>query len=86
MASLTIRNIDEDLKRKLRVRAARNGRSMEQDLRLALQALVEDVPQSPYRSEADARERFERIMALAHPPLEPFDQKAVSDEINDFLP
>lgn len=86
MASLTIRNIDEDLKRKLQVRAARNGRSMEQDLRLALQALVAEEPQSPYRSEAEAKLLYDQIRALARPPLEPFDQKAVSDELYDYLP
>lgn len=33
MASITIRNLDDDLKRRLRVRAAENGRSMEQEVR-----------------------------------------------------
>ena len=40
MSQMTIRNLDEDLKRLLRVRAAHNGRSMEEEarqiLRLAL--------------------------------------------------
>jgi plasmid stability protein len=31
MASITIRNLDDDLKRRLRVRAAENGRSMEEE-------------------------------------------------------
>ena len=31
MASITVRNLDEDLKRRLRIRAAENGRSMEQE-------------------------------------------------------
>lgn len=33
MATLTIRNIDEKVKDRLRMRAARNGRSMEAELR-----------------------------------------------------
>ena len=33
MASITVRNIDENLKRRLRIRAAENGRSMEQEVR-----------------------------------------------------
>ena len=33
MASLTIRNLDDSLKRRLRVRAARHGRSMEAEAR-----------------------------------------------------
>jgi plasmid stability protein len=33
MASITIRNLDDDLKRRLRVRAAKKGRSMEEEVR-----------------------------------------------------
>ena len=33
MASITIRNLDEGVKRRLRVRAAENGRSMEEEVR-----------------------------------------------------
>lgn len=33
MASITIRNLGDDLKRRLRVRAAENGRSMEEEAR-----------------------------------------------------
>jgi plasmid stability protein len=33
MASITIRQLEESTKRKLRLRAARNGRSMEQEAR-----------------------------------------------------
>ena len=33
MASITIRNLDDDMKRRLRVRAAKNGRSMEAEAR-----------------------------------------------------
>jgi plasmid stability protein len=40
MASLTIRNIDEDTKERLRVRAAQNGRPMEEEARLILRAAV----------------------------------------------
>ena len=43
MASITVRNLDEDLKRRLRIRAAENGRSMEQEAREILRAaLVEE--------------------------------------------
>lgn len=33
MASITIRNLDDDLKRRLRARAAEKGRSMEEEAR-----------------------------------------------------
>lgn len=36
MASITIRNLDEQIKTRLRVRAAGNGRSMEEEARLIL--------------------------------------------------
>ena len=40
MATLTIRNLDEDTKARLRVRAARHGRSMEEEARTLLAAAV----------------------------------------------
>ena len=40
MASITVRNLDEDLKRRLRIRAAENGRSMEQEAREILRAAL----------------------------------------------
>jgi phosphopantothenoylcysteine decarboxylase/phosphopantothenate--cysteine ligase len=42
MASITIRRLDDALKRKLRLRAARNGRSMEEELRHLLSRSVDD--------------------------------------------
>ncbi len=40
MASITIRNLDETTKRKLKVRAAMNGRSMEQEAREILKSAL----------------------------------------------
>lgn len=40
MASLTIRNLDEEVKRKLRVRGALRGTSMEDEARSILKAVV----------------------------------------------
>jgi len=46
MSTMTIRNIDDDLKSKLRVRAAENGRSMEAEVRNILKvALDRDLGQ-----------------------------------------
>ena len=47
MATLTIRNLDETVKRRLQVRAALNGRAMEAEARAILSALVEDAPKTP---------------------------------------
>ncbi len=40
MATMTIRNLDDDLKTRLRVRAARHGRSMEEEARSILRAAL----------------------------------------------
>lgn len=44
MASVTIRNLPDDVKQDLRERAARNGRSLEDEARRALIALVRPEP------------------------------------------
>ena len=41
MASITVRNLDDGLKRRLRIRAAENGHSMEQEVRDILRAALE---------------------------------------------
>jgi len=40
MASITIRNLDDEVKDRLRMRAAENGRSMEEEARLILREAV----------------------------------------------
>jgi plasmid stability protein len=42
MAAVSIRNLDEDTKRRLRIRAARHGRSMEAEIRAILQEAVRE--------------------------------------------
>ncbi len=44
MASITIRNLDEATKQALRERAARNGRSMEEEVRHLLREVADDAP------------------------------------------
>ncbi|MGP0089622.1 MAG: FitA-like ribbon-helix-helix domain-containing protein [Xanthobacteraceae bacterium] len=44
MASLTIRKLDENLKKRLRLQAARHGRSMEEEARLLLAAGLKRTP------------------------------------------
>jgi phosphopantothenoylcysteine decarboxylase/phosphopantothenate--cysteine ligase len=51
MASLTVRQLDESLKRRLRLRAARHGRSVEDEVRTILrEAASEDTPSPPLPS------------------------------------
>lgn len=50
MASVTIRNLPDDVKQDLRERAARNGRSLEDEARRALIALVRPEAAEPRKS------------------------------------
>jgi plasmid stability protein len=59
MASITIRRLEDSTKRKLRVRASRNGRSMEEEARQILKvALAEKVV-----PELNLAEAIRRIIA-----------------------
>lgn len=58
MASITIRNFDDALKRRLRIRAAEHGHSMEEEARDILRAALNQEP-APARDLASAiRRRF----------------------------
>ena len=72
MASITIRNLDEDVKTRLRVRAAGNGRSMEEEARLILRDAVGRKPSSRNLAEA-IRARIAPLggVDLELPPREP---------------
>ena len=60
MASITIRNLEEELKQSLRVQAAVHGRSMEEEAREILRRAIR--PQQPRRDLGKAiRARFERL-------------------------
>jgi plasmid stability protein len=47
VASITIRNLDDSLKARLRVQAALHGRSMEDEARDILRASLNQEPQGP---------------------------------------
>jgi plasmid stability protein len=44
MATIVIRKLDESVKRKLQIRAARNGRSMEAEVRVLLHESLHNPP------------------------------------------
>jgi plasmid stability protein len=73
MAALTIRQLDEKTKRRLRIRAAHHGRSMEEEAREILRsALV--TPSAPKKNLAEAiRRRFAGFggIELALPKRDP---------------
>ncbi len=75
MASITIRNLDDDLKHRLRVRAAGHGRSMEEEARHILRAVVVEAP-PPRNLAASIRSRIASIggVELDLPPREPMPE------------
>ena len=72
MASITIRNLEDDLKRRLRVRAAEHGRSMEEEAREILRQVVA-VPSPPRDLAAAVRARVAKVggVELDIPAREP---------------
>jgi len=74
MASVTIRKLDEQTKARLRVRAARNGRSMEEEARTLLRTALQQDDSVARGNLADAiRARFRRLggVELRLPAREP---------------
>ena len=73
MASLTIRDLDDKIKTRLRVRAAQNGRSMEEEARTLLRAALRDDPVAGGNLADAIRARFRRWggVELALPAREP---------------
>jgi plasmid stability protein len=61
MAQLVVRNLDEDVKVKLRRRADRHGHSMEAEVRDILRAAVGKDGESSARLGSRLRDRFEGI-------------------------
>ena len=72
MASITIRNLDDTLKQRLRMRAAKHGRSMEEEVR---DILRQSVGRSPSRANLGAaiHQRFAALggAEVDLPPREP---------------
>jgi len=70
MASLVIRNIDDALKNRLRQRASRHGRSMEEELREILRASLATEPMTGAEFLAAIRERLAPLgyLELELPP------------------
>ncbi|RWN52999.1 MULTISPECIES: hypothetical protein [Mesorhizobium] len=81
MGTLTIRNLDDDLKQKLRERAARHGVSMEQEAR---NLLLKDVAATKERDgdfvTAEEILEFGRRLQQAD-----FDQKKFTDDLWSFI-
>ena len=68
MATLTIRNLDESTKARLRVRAAGNGRSMEAEAREILRTAVGSADDADYTLGDRIHELFKGLGPVDIPP------------------
>ena len=87
MASLLIRNLSDEVKKRLRIRAAENGRSMEEEGRLAIEAFVRDnraeKPDSKMSWVEELRASFAEVGFaddLVIPPREPMPEPINFDD------
>ena len=81
MASITIRNLDDDVKRRLRIRAAGHGRSMEEEAREILREVVGEERRSQNLAAA-IRARVAPLggVDLDLPPREPMREAPAFDQ------
>ena len=81
MASITIRNLQDDVKRRLRIRAAEHGRSMEEEAREILREVVgEAKPTHDLAAAIWARVRPLGGVILDLPPREPMRDPPAFDQ------
>ena len=73
MASITVRNLEEGLKRRLRIRAAENDRSMEEEARSILRTALYHEPPAHEDLASAIRARFAPLggVELEIPPRSP---------------
>lgn len=87
MATITIRNLDENVKRELQVRAALNGRSMEAEAREALSGLIANKPSTSSEGFGTRlRKRFAPFggVELEIPPRK-FSRQSPNEELKNGL-
>lgn len=69
MASITIRNLDESLKARLRIQAAIHSRSMEDEARDLLRTALNQQPVPPANLAAAIRARFAPLGGVEMPEV-----------------
>jgi plasmid stability protein len=77
MASITIRKLEETTKRKLKIRAAMHGRSMEQEAREILKKALQGTSSKTGANLAEAIQR--RFAPLGGVDLEPFPRGPIRE-------
>lgn len=82
MASITIRNLDDDLKSRLRIQAAVHGRSMEDEARDILRCALNREPTPPRNLAEEIHQLFAPLggWELELPPREPMREPPTFDE------
>jgi plasmid stability protein len=78
VASITIRNLDKDLKRRLRVRAAEHGRSMEAEVREILRQVFRRPSAPPNLGQA-IHARFAALGGVDLPPAQSSPMRPAPD-------
>ena len=73
MASITIRNLDDEIKARLRILAAHHNRSMEEEARIILRSALTGEVSPPFDLAETIRKRFEPLggVELQLPAREP---------------
>ena len=69
MASITIRNLEESVKARLRVRAAHHGRSMEEEARQILRSALAEAAPAPSNLGEVIHRRFAALGGVELPDL-----------------
>ena len=77
MATITVRNLPDVTRDAIRVAAARHGRSMEAEVRVALESAF-----SPARAVTSVQDRLARINAAV---LKAYDGKRPDWTVDDFI-
>ena len=82
MASITIRNLDDSLKSRLRIQAAVHGRSMEDEARDILRSALNHEPQGPRNLGTAINALFKPLGGFDMPevPREPMREPPTFDE------
>jgi len=79
MASITVRNLDKELKERLRVQAARHGRSMEAEVRFILKEYLAGEEKQPKNLAEAIRRQFAPLGGVELPDL---PREPIRDPLN----
>ena len=88
MARITVRNLDEGIKRRLRSRAAHHGRSMEDEAREILRTALSTAEDAAPDLATSIRRRFAALggVELDIPPREPMGDPPATGQRSSSTP